>query len=58
MYMEDVDICRRIDQLGKKKLFYPKVEIIHTHRKGLFKKHKTFYNSYFIYYKIFYEMGF
>ena len=34
MYMEDVDICRRIDQLGKKKLFYPKVEIIHTHRKG------------------------
>ena len=42
MYMEDVDICRRIDQLGKKKLFYPKVEIIHTHRKGSSKSIKLF----------------
>ncbi len=42
MYMEDVDICRRIDQLGKKKLFYPKVEIIHTHRKGSTKSIKLF----------------
>ena len=42
MYMEDVDICKRIDQLGKKKLFYPKVEIIHTHRKGSSKSIKLF----------------
>ena len=42
MYMEDVDICRRIDQLGKKKLFYPKVEIIHTHRKDSSKSIKLF----------------
>ena len=29
-------------QLGKKKLFYPKVEIIHTHRKGSSKSIKLF----------------
>ena len=43
MYMEDVDICKRIDQLGKIKLLYPKVEIIHTHRKGSSKELRLFF---------------
>ena len=43
MYMEDVDICKRIDQLGKIKLFYPKVEITHTHRKGSSKELRLFF---------------
>ena len=28
LYMEDADMCRKIDDIGKKKLFYPKIEII------------------------------
>ena len=43
MYMEDVDICKRIDQLGKIKLLYPKVEITHTHRKGSSKELRLFF---------------
>ena len=34
LYMEDVDICKKIDQSGKNKLYYPQVEIIHTFKKG------------------------
>ena len=43
MYMEDVDICRRIDLSGKKKLYFPKVEVTHTHRKGSSKKIRLFF---------------
>ncbi len=43
MYMEDVDICRRIDQSGKKKLYYPHVEVIHSHRKGSSKNFRLFF---------------
>ena len=42
LYMEDVDICRRIDEIGKKKLYYPKVEIIHHHQQGSSKSLKLF----------------
>ena len=34
LYMEDVDICRKIDQSGKKKYYYPNVQIKHELRKG------------------------
>ena len=34
LYMEDVDICKKIDQSGKTKSYYPEVEIIHTFKKG------------------------
>ena len=34
LYMEDADICREIDKLGKKKLFFPSVEITHLYQKG------------------------
>jgi GT2 family glycosyltransferase len=42
LYMEDADICRRIDEIGKKKLYYPKVEIIHHHQQGSSKSIKLF----------------
>lgn len=34
LYMEDVDICKKIDALGKKKMYFPLASIIHHHRKG------------------------
>ena len=42
LYMEDVDICRRIDALGKKKLYYPKEEIVHILKKDSSKNLKLF----------------
>ena len=42
LYMEDADICRRIDEIGKKKLYYPKVETIHHHQQGSSKSIKLF----------------
>lgn len=42
LYMEDVDICKKIDQLGKKKLYYPSVEIIHILKQGSLKNIKLF----------------
>ena len=43
MYMEDVDICRKIDLSGKRKLYFPATEIIHTHRKGSSKEFRLFF---------------
>lgn len=34
LYMEDVDICKKIDAIGKKKLYYPKVTITHILKQG------------------------
>ena len=34
LYMEDVDICRRIDEYGKRKMYIPDAEITHEHRRG------------------------
>lgn len=44
LYMEDVDICRKIDQIGdKRKLYYPEVEITHILKKGSSKNPKLFF---------------
>lgn len=43
LYMEDLDICKKIDALGKKKLYYPKVQIIHHLRKGSSKSSTLFF---------------
>jgi hypothetical protein len=43
MYMEDVDIARKMDQLRMKKLYYPDVEITHVFKKGSSKKIKLFF---------------
>ncbi len=33
MYMEDMDLCRKITRLGKKVVFYPESQVIHLHRR-------------------------
>lgn len=43
LYMEDVDICKKIDNLGKKKLYYPNEEIIHVLKQGSSKSIKLFF---------------
>jgi len=43
LYMEDADICREIDELGKKKLYFPEVEIVHHHQKESSKNLKLFW---------------
>jgi len=43
LYMEDVDICKKIDTLGKKKMYYPKEQIIHALKKGSSKNIKLFF---------------
>ena len=30
LYMEDIDICKKIDTIGKKKLYYPNEQIFHA----------------------------
>jgi GT2 family glycosyltransferase len=42
MYMEDVDICKRLDRMGKRKMYFPKATIYHEFRKGSSKKIKLF----------------
>ena len=42
LYMEDVDICKKIDDLGKKKLYFPQEEIIHVLKQGSSKSFKLF----------------
>ena len=47
LYMEDVDICKKIDTLGKLKLFYPNEEIKHVLKKGSEKSIKLFFRHTF-----------
>ncbi len=42
LYMEDIDICRKIDQIGKKKLYYPNVTVTHVLKQGSAKNIKLF----------------
>lgn len=42
LYMEDIDICKKIDALGKKKRYYPEVVITHALKKGSSKNNKLF----------------
>ncbi|MDP5158294.1 MAG: glycosyltransferase family 2 protein [Flaviramulus sp.] len=39
MYLEDVDLCRRIGKLSKL-VYYPKVETVHNYEKGSYKNKK------------------
>ncbi|SDS38668.1 hypothetical protein SAMN05216503_2899 [Polaribacter sp. KT25b] len=54
LYMEDVDICRKIDQLDKKKLYYPEEVIFHVLKQGsakdlkLFLRHSSSVIKYFV----------
>jgi GT2 family glycosyltransferase len=46
LYMEDVDICKKIDALGKKKMYYPYNEIVHNLKKGSSKNIKLFFHHF------------
>jgi GT2 family glycosyltransferase len=39
MYLEDVDLCRRIGEISRI-LYYPKVEIVHNYEKGSYRDKK------------------
>lgn len=43
LYMEDVDICKKIDAINKKKLYYPHKEITHVLKQGSAKKIKLLF---------------
>ncbi|TXD49691.1 glycosyltransferase family 2 protein [Polaribacter sp. IC073] len=58
LYMEDADLCRKIDDIGKKKLYYPKVDIIHQHQKGSSKRIKLFLYHLSSAFKYFLKWGF
>ncbi|MET2986557.1 glycosyltransferase family 2 protein [Aureibaculum conchae] len=42
LYMEDVDICKKMDEHGFKKLYFPDVEIVHVLKKRSLKNLKLF----------------
>ena len=58
LYMEDVDICRKIDALGKKKLYFPKEEIVHVLKQGSSKNLKLFFRHTSSAIKYFLKWGF
>lgn len=47
LYMEDVDICKKIDATGKLKMYYPNEEIKHVLKKGSEKSIKLFFRHTF-----------
>ncbi|MCA9749809.1 MAG: glycosyltransferase family 2 protein [Romboutsia sp.] len=55
LYMEDVDICRKSEKSGKKKLYYSKVEIVHYFNKGSSKKISLFLIHIVSVFKYFYK---
>ncbi len=58
LYMEDADLCRKIQEKGKKILYYPKAEIIHQYQKGSSKSIKLFFNHLSSAIKYFLKWGF
>lgn len=58
LYMEDADLCRKIDEIGKKKYYCPKVEITHQHKKGSSKSIKLFFRHTSSAVKYFLKWGF
>jgi len=58
LYMEDVDICRKIDKINKQKIYYPAETVLHIHRRGSAKKVNLFYHHLISAYKYFKKWGF
>ena len=58
LYMEDADMCRKIDKIGKKILYCPNVEIVHQHQKGSAKSMKLFLFHLSSAFKYFLKWGF
>lgn len=58
LYMEDVDICRKIEKLDKQKLYYPKEEIVHVLKQGSSKNLNLFFRHTSSAIKYFLKWGF
>jgi hypothetical protein len=58
LYLEDADLCRKIDAVGKKKLYYPNIEITHQHQRGSTKNIKLFFYHLSSAFKYFLKWGF
>jgi hypothetical protein len=58
LYMEDVDICRKIDAAGKKKMYYPHEEIVHVLKKGSNKNIRLFFRHFASALKYFNKWGY
>lgn len=58
MYMEDVDLCRRIDFINKKKLYFPDVKIYHHYTQGSAKKISLFLHHLLSAIQYFYKWNF
>lgn len=58
LYMEDADLCRKIDKSGRKILYFPEVKIIHQHQKGSAKKLNLFFRHTSSAIKYFLKWGF
>lgn len=58
LYMEDVDICKKMDVLDMKKLYYPQVQITHVLKKGSSKNLKLFFYHLISAIKYFLKWGF
>lgn len=58
LYMEDVDLCKKIYQSGKKILYEPSVEITHTFGRGSSKNIRLFFIHIFSMIKYFMKWGF
>ena len=58
LYMEDVDICKKIDATGKKKKYYPNEQITHILNKGSSKNARLFLIHFISGIKYFKKWGF
>ncbi len=58
LYMEDADLCREIENKGKKVMYFPEVQIIHHHQRGSSKSNKLFFIHTFSAIKYFLKWGF
>ena len=58
LYFEDADICRKIDLIGKNKLYYPEVQITHQYRRGSSKSMKLFFHHLSSALRYFFKWGF
>jgi len=58
LYMEDVDICKKIDVIGKKKMYYPNKQITHILKKDSSKNVRFFLIHFISSIKYFKKWGF
>ncbi|MGB0891023.1 MAG: glycosyltransferase [Flavobacteriaceae bacterium] len=58
LYMEDVDICKKIDMTNKEKLYYPEEKITHILKQGSSKSFKLFFRHLISAFKYYRKWGF